>query len=540
MNELPSDRNKQKQFSVFEILFIIALACVPLFSSFPYRVNIFLSWEGAYRISQGEIPYRDFGMPIGYMYWTIPALFFKIFGAKMITLVKAQVFINIISGLAFRSILKSLDVQPGVRLLSVVLYCVSYSFFNFWPWYNHTVIVYEFVGLAFLLQYITGKKTHWIWLSLSALFIFFSFFTKQDGGGMALLLCLALLLYSCFTSRKWMALAIFSASFLIAAFAIIAPLTRFNFGYWFNHGQPPHTARLSFFDILDEFFAASQWIKFYFFLSVLLMVAFFKRGTGLSRQKNIFFLLTLGILVEAAVLQVTSYTPPDNNIFFHSFAFAFILSLLAELIRLDFFRVRVLMVGLLGTLLWWSGVFWKYFQRVFQKFQPPVETVSRNGENVVNRKTYMINRDTAEIPMSQWKYSGLKSFDKIYLPGPTVDGIYRLLQMDIVKKPGLRVLNMSELTPLAVEIPYQEEKGPDIPLWYHLGVAMFNKEAKMYEDSIRAKHYDLVLFEYIPTLNNFYPFRIRDSLQVYYQKADSFFAPRRGDTKGMIEVFVRK
>ena len=169
MNELTADTNKQRLFSVIEILFIVVLAFVPLFSSFPYRVNIFLSWEGAYRISQGEIPYRDFGMPIGYMYWTIPAIFFKIFGAKMITLVKAQVFINIISGLAFRSILKSLDVQPGVRLLSVVLYCISFSFFNFWPWYNHTVIVYEFVGLAFLLQYISGKKIHWIWLSLSAL-----------------------------------------------------------------------------------------------------------------------------------------------------------------------------------------------------------------------------------------------------------------------------------------------------------------------------------------------------------------------------------
>src|SRR5689334_10595045 len=122
MSELTTDRNKQRLFSVFEILFIVVLAMVPLFSSFPYRVNIFLSWEGAYRISQGEIPYRDFGMPMGYMYWVAPALFFKIFGAKMITLVKAQVFINIISGLAFRSILKSVGVHSGVRLLSVVLY----------------------------------------------------------------------------------------------------------------------------------------------------------------------------------------------------------------------------------------------------------------------------------------------------------------------------------------------------------------------------------------------------------------------------------
>jgi hypothetical protein len=99
---------------------------------------------------------------------------------------------------------------------------------------------------------------------------------------------------------------------------------------------------------------------------------------------------------------------------------------------------------------------------------------------------------------------------------------------------------MTELTPLAVEMPYKEEKGLEIPLWYHLGVAMFNKEAKMYEQRITNKQYDVVLFEYIPSLNNFYPFRVRDTLQKIYQKIDSFPAPRRGDTQGIIEVYTRQ
>src|SRR6476646_3639937 len=104
--------NRIRIFSFVEILFIVGFACVPLFATFPYRVNIFLSWEGAYRLSQGQVPYRDFGMPLGYMFWVVPALFMKIFGTQMITLIKAQFFINILSGLAFRSILKSLQVQP--------------------------------------------------------------------------------------------------------------------------------------------------------------------------------------------------------------------------------------------------------------------------------------------------------------------------------------------------------------------------------------------------------------------------------------------
>jgi hypothetical protein len=543
MNELPGNKKKLKLFSLLEVAIIVCLACVPLFFTFPYRVNIFLSWEGAYRLSQGQIPYKDFGMPMGYMYWVIPAIFFKILGTQMITLVKAQVFINIISGLAFRSILKNLAVQPGIRLLCVLLYCISYSFFNFWPWYNHTVIVYEMIGLAFLLNYIFDERSRWIWLSLSALFTFFSFFTKQDGGGLAILLSLTLVFYHCLHEKKWMSLIIYLASLVTVAFALIASLAQYNFGYWFNHGQPPHTSRISFFEIADEFFAGSQWIKFYFFMIVILAMAHYKNWKEVytSKRSTIFLLLTLGVLAEATVIQMTSYTPPDNNIFFHSFAFAFILSFISEFLHLNFYKIRTVMVSGCFLLLWWSGVYWKYFQRITQKFKPPVERISPTGENVVNRQTYMLSDNGDGEPVSDWAFTGLKSFEKIYMPGSTVDGIHRLLNMDLVKhKKNLCVLNMSELTPLAVEMPYQLEKGPDIPLWYHLGVSMFNKETKTFEQKIAARQYDLVLFEYIPTLNNFYPFRVRDSLLLHYQKVDSFLAPRRGvETKGMIEVYVK-
>ena len=125
---------RYKIIPVFEIVLILFFSFLPLFAKFPFRVNIFLSWEGVYRMSRGEVPYRDFGMPLGYMFWVIPALFFKLFGTQMVTLVKAQILINIISGLAFRSILKSLGVNPVVRFLAVLLYCLSYIFFNFWPW----------------------------------------------------------------------------------------------------------------------------------------------------------------------------------------------------------------------------------------------------------------------------------------------------------------------------------------------------------------------------------------------------------------------
>jgi hypothetical protein len=154
----------------------------------------------------------------------------------------------------------------------------------------------------------------------------------------------------------------------------------------------------------------------------------------------------------------------------------------------------------------------------------------------------MINRDTTrDIPTEEWVECGLPAFHRITMPPSTAQGIQRLMKMDLVahNKGGLKVLNMSELTPLAVEIPYMPERNGQLPLWYHLGVGMFNRQADSLETRIGDHYYDLVLFEYLPTLNNFYPFRIRDSLRLHYHLVDSFMAPRRGlETRGTIEVYV--
>src|SRR6478735_5684860 len=225
-----------------EIITITLFAIIPLFTAFPYRINIFLSWEGAYRIANGELPFRDFGMPVGYMYWLIPALFFKVFGAQLITLIKAQVFINIIGGLAFRSILSSLKIAQPIRLAGILLFALSYSFPNYWPWYNHTVIIYELIALAFLMKYFTGMNSRfsYLYIILSGVFTFCSFFTKQDGGALGLLICIALLGYEALLEKKAIPLFTYLIAVAITGLVFILPVSGYGFSYWFNHCQAPY------------------------------------------------------------------------------------------------------------------------------------------------------------------------------------------------------------------------------------------------------------------------------------------------------------
>ncbi|SEW50592.1 hypothetical protein [Chitinophaga arvensicola] len=536
---------KGQRPAIVESFIIIALALVPLFVTFPYRVNIFLSWEGAYRISSGQIPFKDFGSPLGYGFWIFPAIFFKIFGPEMISLVKAQVCLNIMAGFAFRSILKSLGVQPGVRLLSVLVFVLSYSFFNFWPWYNHTVIVFELVGLAFLFRsfFSDSRIRRYLLMLAAAFFIFLSVFTKQDGGGMAFMLCLLFLAYNSFSTRRWLDLPVFAGMFFVVALIMILPLMP-GFGYWWNHGQPPHSSRLAFNDFTDEIFGSSSWIKGYVVLVALCIAAKIKQeGNWIRQRKEVLFaLLTLGILGEAAIFQVTSYTPPDNNIFFHSFAFAFIASYLCDLLKINLNAVRPLLGATLLVVFWWSGTWWKYVGRFADRLFPATEVAATGPghENVVNRHNYILDKDTTDVPVSAWVFSSLRPFRKIYMPSSTAKGMDRIMALPVVaeKKADIKVLNMSELTPLAVAMPYKLETGPDYPLWYHLGVGMFNRQLATFTQKVRDHHYDLIIYEYAPGLNNFYPFALRDELKQHYHQVDSFLAPRR-PTNAIIEVYVK-
>ena len=525
-----------RRILIAEILIIVGLACIPLLVNLPYRVNVFLSWEGAYRLYLGQLPYRDFGMPTGFVFWVVPALFFKLFGPYLITLVKAQVFINIVSGLSFRSIVATLGIDPGVRLASLLLFCISYSFFNFWPWYNHTVIVWELVALSFLLKYLFQERPSVGWLLGSSIFVVLALFTKQDGGGLALMLCLALLTYHCLVRRRIAPLMWFVLFTSLGIALFVIPFLPYGIGYWFNYGQPPHYSRLSAHDIVSEVLGASQWIKFYVLLIFLILLKQLSQFKAFIRNERevIATLLTLGILVEAAIFQVTSYTPPNNNIFFHSFAFVYLLPRFN--LPIDFRRFSRLAVLCALIMLWWSGSYWKYAERLVTRAFSSAE--STDNDEAVSRNTYIITNDTT-ISMAEWRFSTREAFKNIYMPGPTVDGIERLMQLDAIQRnPTPSVLNMTELTPLAYTIPFALEIGPTQPLWYHKGVGMFQREEDAIVRKIRNGEYDVVLYEYIPFLNNFFSFAVRDALRQHYHQVDEFLAPRR-PTNVNIEVYVK-
>ena len=159
MNRSVPTKFLEKPYSFLLIDLIIALPflLLPLFVNLPYRVNIFLTYEGAYRMLLGQLPFQDYGQPMGFGFWLIPLLFFKLFGPTYMSLVKAQVFINFVSLAALRGILYNVKIKPIAITLTLLIFCLSYVIYNFWPWYNHIVVVFELVTFFFLTSFSNAR-----------------------------------------------------------------------------------------------------------------------------------------------------------------------------------------------------------------------------------------------------------------------------------------------------------------------------------------------------------------------------------------------
>lgn len=526
---------KQYFYPAAELVPIFITAIIPLFVDLSYQINLYLAWEGAYRLYEGQVPYRDFGMPMGYCYWILPAIFFKIFGPSLFALAKTQAFVHLISGVSFRWILLRIGASFEVRFLSILIFCLTFILGLHWPQYNHHVIVFQFLALGFLLQYLLGKKRKlgWMWMAAGCFFLVYSFLIKQDAGALGILIATALTGYYCYVERTFKP-ALLYATFLLIFFAIaIIPFIQFGFGYWFNYGQPPHYSRISVHDILRIVFGESRWEKFYFVLVTGVFLVRWYRKQTITREEALFTLLTLGIIAEALIFQVTSYVPRDNNIFVHAFSGAY---LLYQLDRLSILRYRLALPAMILFIgIWWSEKYWKYIERLYGSFVPPKPV----NENVVSINTYVLGNDHCNYyaDMSTWVTSPVPSFRHVRMPAGTAQGIEWFLQYTRSLDTNARVLNMSELTPLAHEVPFKLETG--VPLWFHLNVGMFDKELAMYRNRIQSSYYDIVLYEYLPEVNNFYPFSLRKLLQERYQLVKSFDAPR-SMYLGSIEIYCPK
>ncbi|MEH0158257.1 hypothetical protein V6R21_29625 [Limibacter armeniacum] len=514
-------------FEVFEFALITIICLIPLLITLPYRINIFLSFEGAYRLYLGQIPFKDFGLPMGPVYWLLPATFFKLFGPSLKTLVITQVFINMLFLFGVRYLMKLFLFDSQQRIINLFIVIITFTFVNFWPWYNYSVFVFQFLGmLPVVYLLLTNQNTHAVWgksicVSLAVLLNVLSFFTKQDAGGLGI--CLTFLLFAIYSinQRSYYLLLGYTAGVVVLIAGVVYIFIPYDFGYWFNYGQFPHSSRLSPVKAMAVLFGESTAHKAY--LSIILGLNIYlyvdNRKRLFSLRHIIITIIGVFFVMESVIIEVTSPLPEENHIYHHGFFWIYMTYFFQDKIRVKNFFALCGVLTLVFMVM--SAPYWGYINRLVGYSQP-------------KEKTAQIKYAT-----SQWISSPKTSaFSGVTMPTNTLEGIEKLKDLPIWTD-SVKVLNMTELTPLAKEMNYTPMT--DQPLWYHERVGIFERGVSRLKNNIDDQLYDIVLFQEIQGLENFYPERLREELKSKYCLVETFEAPRqKSEGDSFIEVYLSR
>ncbi len=141
-------------------------------------------FDGGWRLSQGQVPYRDVIFPFGPMAFVVQALFFKVFGVNFSATVLSAAVLNSIAGLLVVRIVSRL--LPHARLIALLAGVVTVCWFQA-PfgtlWFEQTAF---FFGLAALVAALEGAlafgaRRDWLHV-LAGLFAAVSVLSKQNAG----------------------------------------------------------------------------------------------------------------------------------------------------------------------------------------------------------------------------------------------------------------------------------------------------------------------------------------------------------------------
>jgi hypothetical protein len=141
-------------------------------------------FDGAWRLLQGQVPYRDVLYPFGPMAFVVQALFFKLFGVDFSTTVLSAAVLNAMAGLLVIRIVGLLLPMQKVTAMMAGLATACWFQAPFGTlWFEQTAFFFGLVGLLTALEgeRAAGSRSYWLHL-LTGLLAALAILSKQNAG----------------------------------------------------------------------------------------------------------------------------------------------------------------------------------------------------------------------------------------------------------------------------------------------------------------------------------------------------------------------
>jgi 4-amino-4-deoxy-L-arabinose transferase-like glycosyltransferase len=224
----------------------------------PFRDYVVV-FEGGYRMLLGQIQYLDFYFPTGPIVFLIQAFSQFIFGSNLYAMAAQSFILAVVLCIIFYFILRK-EFGWIVSFIFALFFYVSFNGLTFQPWYDHVAYFFFFLNIFLLIKYYKKSSLPKFVYLLSAFLVTLSFYSKQDVGLLQAVFILSYFLFNYFKDLKiTLKYFLFPLIFLSGAVFFIFSLFT-DISYWFNLGQPPHSARFShIFITIKSFNVITSW-----------------------------------------------------------------------------------------------------------------------------------------------------------------------------------------------------------------------------------------------------------------------------------------
>ena len=481
---------KQTYIAIF-CLFCLVFASnlISLLGQECYR-DFAVIFEGGYRISLGQVPYKDFFIPTGPVVYYVQAFFNLIFGFNIWSMGLHASFLAAIIAAGFYVVTH----QKIGMLFSFILAFSMYLTFNYrwnYPWYNQTALFFYLIIVILLYHSSQKNRIPEKILVFCSVLTVLSLYSKQDVG---------LLSFGCFSiyfglfstpslkkSLKNVLFYYVVPAIILAGLIALIFNNLGNFTYWFNLGQPPHSSRLDFKDFLKPGYP--YWFPFfiaYFLMSFVSVLLILYKGTPFDLKKQLGLLailnITPAIIAHTSGLwqQTVLVGFPLNLLIGYGIILSYfgkervtkLVKIIIPLVLFVLIAHKVITVRDLSDL---PNNFSIKLMRYGLTFLPPVnnnfkiDIYKGNGYTRIEEGSYQY------CPMRNESYSVLKEIRAI------------------IEESDKNFINMTEFTFLYTDYNVTPPKG--IPLWFHHGNTFFDNEIPLLTHGILKRDPSLILLQ---------------------------------------------
>ncbi|HXH18932.1 MAG TPA: hypothetical protein VNJ07_07580 [Chitinophagales bacterium] len=467
-------------------------------------------WEGAYRLWLGQTPYVDFGLPTGIGSFLIPLLTFCIFGPDYDSLLIASVLLDWISIYAIYRIYSSLGIQKWIQMIGISVFAFYYLSQIKYPWYNSTALAFELLGIAFICWDNAGhskeRRFQGFFSAIGGFFVFLTILTKQDFGGLALIISVLIILSYTSTNKSIKSLLGYFSGLGLSGLVYFLIIRNTEFFYWFNYGQYPHENRLKGIP-----WGELSFVNPYYLITLLILcvvAGLFYQGwiqkqihrEGHRQLSNFWphFVFVTGLIAQSWLTYWTSGLNFLTGGYAVAPAIVFIITVGRAISRT-------------------AGIAAMSILSIF--FLLPKSLGVRDLENWYAGSVADVSGSQLSEPCQNGIQAGYAAFGHEYLLNLTWEGLKKAELYLPSGNYSCQILNMTELTPLALQWKFTPCTG--MPLWYHSHNSLFPREIQKIQEGIRNKSYGMVLLQWThefeePTYSKFrellmnnYVFRIK-------------------------------